>query len=78
MKHLKQNKMEQNEMVKLIEDATSQIQSLKADAELNNKIIATQEELIQLQYQAIEVRNQFIALLESQLKIQDNALNREI
>ncbi len=70
--------MEQNEMVKLIEDATSQIQSLKADAELNNKIIATQEELIQLQYQAIEVRNQFIALLESQLKIQDNALNREI
>lgn len=65
-------------MVKLIEEAASQIQSLKADAKLNNKIIATQEELIQLQYQAIEVRNQFIAMLESQLKIQDNALNREI
>ena len=68
--------MEQNEMVKLIADATSQIQSLKADAELNNKIIATQEELIQLQYKAIEVRNQFIAVLESQLKIQDTYLNK--
>ena len=32
--------MEQNEMIKLIADATSQIQSLKADVELNNKIIA--------------------------------------
>ena len=53
--------MEQNEIVKLIADATSQLKSLKADAELNNKIIAAQEELIQLQYQAIEVRNKFIA-----------------
>ena len=68
--------MEQNEMIKLIADATSQIQSLKDDVELNNKIIATQEELIQLQYKAIEVRNQFIAVLESQLKIQDTYLSK--
>ena len=68
--------MEQNEMVKLIEDAASQLKSLKADAELNNKIIATQEELIQLQYKAIEVRNQFIAVLESQLKVQDTYLSK--
>jgi hypothetical protein len=68
--------MEQNEMVKLIEDTASQIQSLKDDDELNNKIIAAQEELIQLQYQAIEVRNKFIAMLESQLKIQDIYLSK--
>lgn len=63
-------------MVKLIEDTASQIQSLKDDDELNNKIIAAQEELIQLQYQAIEVRNKFIAMLESQLKIQDIYLSK--
>jgi hypothetical protein len=68
--------MEQNEMIKLITDATSQIQSLKDDAELNNKIIVAQEELIQLQYQAIEARNKYIAILESQLKVQDIYLNK--
>ena len=68
--------MEQNEMIKLITDTTSQIQSLKDDAELNNKIIVAQEELIQLQKQAIEVRNQFIAFLESQLKIQDKDISK--
>ena len=68
--------MKQNEIVKLIADATSQIQSLKANAELHNKIIATQEELIQLQYKAIEARNKYIAVLESQLKIQDTYLSK--
>ena len=66
------------EMEKLRADATIQLQNLKDEAEVNNKIIAAQEELIQLQYQAIEVRNKFIAMLESQLTIQDNAINREI
>jgi hypothetical protein len=76
VKHLKRFDMEQNEMIKLITDTTSQIQSLKDDAELNNKIIVAQEELIQLQKQAIEVRNQFIAFLESQLKIQDKDISK--
>jgi hypothetical protein len=43
---------------------------------LNEQIIVAQEELIQLQYQAIEARNKYIAILESQLKIQDIYLNK--
>ena len=64
------------EMEKLRADATSQIQSLKDDAELNNKIIVAQEEMIQIQKQAIEIRDKFIAMLESQLKIQDIYLSK--
>ena len=43
---------------------------------LNEQIIVAQEELIQLQYQAIEARNKYIAILESQLKVQDTYLNK--
>jgi hypothetical protein len=70
--------MEQNEMVKLIEDTASQLQSLKADAEVNNKIIVAQEELIQMLKYDVEARDKYIALLESQLRIQDIAINRNI
>lgn len=70
--------MEQNEMVKLIADATSQIQSLKDDAELNRKIIVKQEEFLQRLEHAVEIRDKYIVLLESQLRIQDIAINRNI
>ena len=65
-------------MVKLIADATSQIQSLKDDAELNRKIIVKQEEFLQRLEHAVEIRDKYIVLLESQLRIQDIAINRNI
>ena len=77
-KPLNQNKMEQNFMVKHIEDTASQLQNLKDEAEVNNKIIVAQEEMIQLLQLAVQERDKFIAFLESQLKIQDNAINKEI
>jgi hypothetical protein len=42
--------------------------------DMQERIIATQEELIQLLQHSLEGRNKFITVLENQLNIQDNAI----
>ena len=54
-----------------------QTQSLKDDAELNHKIIVKQEEFLQRLEHAVGVRDKYIVLLESQLKIQDSYITKK-
>ena len=54
-----------------------QIQSLKDDAELNHKTIVKQEEFLQRLEHAVGIRDKYIVLLESQLKIQDNYITKK-
>ena len=54
-----------------------QTQSLKDDAELNRKIIVKQEEFLQRLEHAVDIRDKYIVLLESQLKIQDSYITKK-
>lgn len=70
-------KMTQKELDNLTEvmnEANIQLRIAKDKLDMQERIIATQEELIQLLQHSLEGRNKFIAVLESQLSIQDNAI----
>ena len=66
--------MNQTEMITTINEANIQLRVAMDRLDMQERIIATQEELIQLLQHSLEGRNKFITILENQLSIQDNAI----
>lgn len=65
---------ELDNLTEVMNEANIQLRIAKDKLDMQERIIATQEELIQLLQHSLEGRNKFIAVLESQLSIQDNAI----
>jgi hypothetical protein len=66
--------MKQTEAIATISEANIQLRVAMDKLDMQERIIATQEELIQLLQHSLEGRNKFITILENQLNIQDNAI----
>lgn len=65
---------ELDNITEVMNEANIQLRVAMDKLDMQERIIATQEELIQLLQHSLEGRNKFIAVLESQLSIQDNAI----
>jgi phage tail tube protein FII len=65
--------MTQTDAIATINEANIQLRAAMDKLDMQERIIATQEELIQLLQHSLEGRNKFITVLENQLSIQDNA-----
>jgi len=66
--------MKQTEAIATINEANIQLRVAMDKLDMQERIIATQEELIQLLQRSLEGRDKFITVLENQLSIQDNAI----
>jgi len=66
--------MKQTEAIATINEANIQLRVAMNKLDMQERIIATQEELIQLLQRSLEGRDKFITVLENQLSIQDNAI----
>lgn len=70
----KMTQKELDNITEVMNEANIQLRVAMDKLDMQERIIATQEELIQLLQHSLEGRNKFIAVLESQLSIQDNAI----
>lgn len=67
---------ELDNITEVMNEANTQLRVAMDKLDTQERIIAMQEEMIQLLQHSLEGRNKFIAVLEGQLSIQDNAINK--
>jgi hypothetical protein len=67
-----------NNATKVINEASAQLRIAKDKLDTQERIIKTQEEMIEMLKATIANRDKFIAILEGQLVIQDNAINKSM
>ena len=70
----KMTQKELDNITEVMNEANTQLRVAMDKLDMQERIIATQEELIQLLQHSLEGRNKFITVLENQLSIQDNAI----
>ena len=70
--------MTQEEIISVINDANLHLRIANDKLDGQKRLIKTQEEMIEILKATIANRDKFIAILEGQLAIQDNAINKSI
>ena len=65
-------------IVQVVDEANTQLRIAKDKIDTLERIVKTQEELIELLKTTVQNRDKFITVLENQLKIVDNVINKEI
>ena len=61
-----------------INEANTQLRIAMDKLDTQKRIMQTQEEIIELLKATIQNRDKYIAILESQLRVQDNVISKEI
>ena len=67
-----------DQMTSVITDANLQLRVAKDKLDGQERLLKTQEEMIEILKATIANRDKFIAILEGQLVIQDNAINKSM
>ena len=67
-----------DQMTSVINDANLQLRIAKDKLDTQERIIKTQEEMIEILKATIANRDKFIAILEGQLGVLDRAVDRQI
>jgi hypothetical protein len=67
-----------NNATKVINEASAQLRIAKDKLDAQERLLKTQEEMIEILKATIANRDKFIAILEGQLVIQDNAINKSM
>ena len=70
----KMTQKELDNITEVMNEANTQLRVAMDKLDMQERIIAMQEEMIQLLQHSLEGRNKFITVLENQLSIQDNAI----
>jgi hypothetical protein len=70
--------MTQEEIISVINDANLQLRVSKDKLDTQERIIKTQEEMIEILKATIINRDKFIAILEGQLGVLDRVVDRQI
>ncbi len=70
--------MTQEEIISVINDANLQLRVANDKLDTQERIIKTQEEMIEILKAAISNRDKFIAILEGQLGVLDRVVDRQI
>ena len=65
-----------NRVVVSISEATTQLRIAMDRLDMQERIITAQDEMIQLLQHSLTGREKFITVLENQLSIQDNVINK--
>ncbi len=67
-----------DKMAEIINAGSEALRVAKDKLGVQERIIETQEQMIEILKATIQSHDKYIAILESQLKVQDNVINKEI